>query len=95
MSESEEPTERGADFATESLEKWTPRFVANGIDYNDLARLQERIDDWSDWCSEFAAIGDEHEALGTAALDRGTNSLPDSTSARRRCTTTSGRTSGT
>ena len=71
MSESEEPTERGADFATESLEKWTPRFVANGIDYNDLARLQERIDDWSDWCSEFAAIGDEHEALGTAALDRG------------------------
>lgn len=71
MSESETSADRGADFATESLEKWTPRFVANGIDYNDLARLEERIDGWEEWCEEFAAMGDEHAELGEAALSRG------------------------
>ncbi len=71
MSESEEHADRGENFATESLEKWTPRFVANGIDHNDLTRLAERIDGWADWCSEFAAMGDEHAELGENALDRG------------------------
>lgn len=71
MSSKSETADRGEDFAIESLEKWTPRFVANGIDYNDLTRLQERIDDWSDWCHEFVAIGDDHTALGEDALERG------------------------
>jgi 2,6-dihydroxypseudooxynicotine hydrolase len=44
--------------------------VANGIDYNDLSRLEDRIDGWADWCGEFAAVGDDHAALGEAALAR-------------------------
>lgn len=71
MSSSEEGADRGSDFAAESLEKWTPRFVANGIDYNDLVRLQERIDGWDEWCSEFEAEGDAHADLGDSALERG------------------------
>jgi len=64
-------TDRGADFATESLSKWTPRFVANGIDYNDLARIESRIEGWGDWCREFSRIGAEHAELAETALDRG------------------------
>lgn len=71
MAAPEQPTDRSGDFATESLEKWTPRFVANGIDYNDLTRLSDRIDSWADWCGEFAAMGEEHAALAETALERG------------------------
>lgn len=60
-----------AGFALESLEKWTPRFVANGIDPNDLERLRERIDTWADWCDAFAAIGETHAELGAAAENHG------------------------
>lgn len=63
--------ERGQTFVAESLSNWTPRFVSNGIDYNDLRRLEGRIDDWSEWLDEFAAVGREYERLGEDALDRG------------------------
>jgi 2,6-dihydroxypseudooxynicotine hydrolase len=60
-----------AAFATESLRKWTPRFVANGIDPNDLERLEQSIASWADWCPRFSEVGAEHAALGTAAEARG------------------------
>ena len=44
--------------------------MANGIDVNDLERLRGRIDSWAEWCSEFAAVGDEYADLGEAAEDR-------------------------
>lgn len=71
MSSDSDTPARGEDFAVESLEKWTPRFVANGIDHNDMERLKTRIDDWSEWCSEFEAVGDDHASLGEDALERG------------------------
>lgn len=64
-------TTKSEEFVNESLTTWTPRFVANGIDYNDLARLRERIDGWEEWCDEFAAMGDHHAELGEDAEDRG------------------------
>lgn len=70
MADSEQ-TEHSAAFVEESLGNWTPRFVANGIDHNDLQRLRERIDGWEDWCREFSAVGEDHATLGEAALDRG------------------------
>lgn len=66
-----EDASRGEDFASESLAKWTPRFVANGIDYNDLTRLDERIGDWSEWCGAFEDVGDERVELAEDALERG------------------------
>ena len=61
----------GEAFVAESLSKWTPRFVANGIDINDMDRLRERIDAWEEWCPEFVAFADERAALGEEAEERG------------------------
>lgn len=69
---SEDATEtRKEGFVSESLDKWAPRFVADGADYNDLERLKGRIESWEDWCAAFRAMGDEHAALGEDALERG------------------------
>lgn len=66
-----ETLERDESFVTESLTNWTPRFLANGIDYNDLARLKADIDDWSEWLDAFQRIGREYESLGDEARNRG------------------------
>jgi hypothetical protein len=29
---------------------FTPRYVATGVDANDLDRLKARIDTWDEWC---------------------------------------------
>ena len=34
----------------EALHHWTPRFLASGIDYNDLQRIIARMKTWNDWC---------------------------------------------
>lgn len=65
-----ESADGSASFATESLANWTPRFVSNGIDYNDLQELSARIDGWSEWLDEFSAVGERYERLGEEALDR-------------------------
>lgn len=63
--------ERGQEFVEECLAKWTPRFVANGVDPNDMQRMVDRIDSWDEWCAEFRAFGDSHAELGEAAEERG------------------------
>jgi len=48
---------------------FTPRYLATGVDPNDLDRLKARIERWDDWCriwSEEAAL---HARLGLDALD--------------------------
>ena len=49
-----------------------PRYVATGVDPNDLQRMMKRIDVWSDWCrvwSEEARLHENH-AAASAALGR-------------------------
>lgn len=46
---------------------WGPRFTANGVPVGDFERVLARIDRWSDWCREWTAAAERHEALGTAA----------------------------
>ena len=58
-------------YIEETLDNWTPRFVANGVDYSDLRRLQGEIETWRDWCHAFRGMGDEHEELGEEALGAG------------------------
>ena len=51
-----------------------PRYVATGVDHNDLQRMMKRIDRWSDWCriwSEEAALHENH-AAESARLGRRT-----------------------
>lgn len=64
----------GADrsaFVEECFEAWTSRFIANGVDGNDLGRLRDRIETWAEWCPAFRDLGEAHAGLGESALDRG------------------------
>ena len=53
-----------------AIAHWAPRFIAQGIDYNDFVRTTERIQRWEDWCTEWQRTAAEHEALARAAEER-------------------------
>ncbi|HEY7127336.1 MAG TPA: alpha/beta fold hydrolase [Ktedonobacterales bacterium] len=50
-----------------ALENWAPRFIANGIDPNDLQSVSKRVTRWDDWIGEWSAIGAMHEQMGQEA----------------------------
>ncbi len=50
---------------------WFPRFLANGIDYLDVRRMLDRIDDWDDWAPVWTDRADDYAALGQQALTDG------------------------
>jgi len=54
-----------------AVSHWAPRFVANGIDYNDFVRVTSAIDSWSSWCEQWCVAGAVHEKLGRDALAAG------------------------
>jgi dienelactone hydrolase len=49
----------------------TPRYVATGVDPNDLQRLVQRIERWDDWCRIWSEEGARHEILAIDAAKRG------------------------
>ena len=49
----------------------TPRYVATGVDPNDLQRLAQRIERWDDWCRVWSEEGARHAELGGEAARRG------------------------
>ncbi|MFQ5420823.1 MAG: alpha/beta hydrolase family protein [Anaerolineae bacterium] len=55
----------------EALHHWTPRFLAIGVDYNDLQRIIGNMQSWDDWCRVWSEMGAEHEALAEQALTNG------------------------
>src|SRR6266851_1723453 len=54
-----------------AVSHWAPRFVANGIDYNDFVRVTSAIETWGSWCEQWCAAGAVHEKLGRDALAAG------------------------
>lgn len=50
---------------------FTPRYIATGVDANDLGRLRQRIGHWDDWCREWSATGALHVKLAEEAEARG------------------------
>jgi dienelactone hydrolase len=48
-----------------------PRYVATGVDPNDLNRLMARVDDWADWCRIWSDEASKHEQLGKEAAAKG------------------------
>ena len=50
---------------------WFPRFLANGMDYLDVRRMLDRIDDWDDWAPVWTDRADDYAALGQQALADG------------------------
>ncbi|WDL97578.1 alpha/beta hydrolase family protein [Alicyclobacillus sp. ALC3] len=54
-----------------AVRNWAPRFIANGIDYNDYLAATSRIEEWKDWCRVFSELGDKHYGLGEDAVREG------------------------
>ncbi|HEY4689922.1 MAG TPA: alpha/beta hydrolase [Anaerolineae bacterium] len=50
-----------------AINNWAPRFVAQGVDYNDFFRTTARVEKWDDWCREWCATGDIHVELAAQA----------------------------
>ena len=48
-----------------------PRYVATGVDHNDLNSLMPRVDQWSDWCRLWSDEAAKHEQLGKEAAAKG------------------------
>jgi hypothetical protein len=50
---------------------FTPRYIATGVDPNDLERLKARIERWDDWCRIWSDEAAQHERFGKEALQAG------------------------
>jgi 2,6-dihydroxypseudooxynicotine hydrolase len=49
----------------------TPRYVATGVDPNDLQRIVARLEHWDDWCRTWCDEAGRHEQQAEEALGRG------------------------
>lgn len=54
-----------------AIHNWAPRFIANGVDYNDFVDATTRIKEWREWCSVWSSIGAVHRRLADASLAEG------------------------
>ncbi len=55
----------------DAIAHWGPRFIANGVDYNDFLRVTQQIDRWDDWLDGWSACGAQYAAMGVAATAEG------------------------
>jgi dienelactone hydrolase len=53
-----------------AIAHWAPRFIAQGVDYNDFIRTTARIEHWQDWCAEWQRTAAYHEQLAREAEAR-------------------------
>jgi 2,6-dihydroxypseudooxynicotine hydrolase len=51
-----------------AIEHWAARFVANGVDAADFARVTSAIAGWDEWCRVWSGAAAVHEDLGRTAL---------------------------
>lgn len=56
---------------TAAVSHWAPRFIANGVDYNDFVQVTTGLQDWGDWCRRWSQAGSLHEDMGRKALAAG------------------------
>lgn len=52
---------------TIAIENWAPRFIANGVDSNDLQTLTRSIRRWEDWSPSWSALAADYERMGAEA----------------------------
>ncbi|MFQ5914962.1 MAG: alpha/beta hydrolase family protein [Nitrospinota bacterium] len=55
----------------QTVREWFPRFLANGVDYNDAVAITGRVRDWSQWCEEWSRESRRYEELGEKTLAQG------------------------
>jgi dipeptidyl aminopeptidase/acylaminoacyl peptidase len=54
-----------------AIDNWAPRFIANGIDYNDFQRVTASVERWDDWCQAWSECGALHAQMGEQAEAQG------------------------
>jgi pimeloyl-ACP methyl ester carboxylesterase len=50
-----------------AIENWAPRFVSQGVDFNDFLRTTGWVETWDEWLPAWVETGDEHRALAEEA----------------------------
>src|SRR5215208_4360406 len=53
-----------------AIAHWAPRFIANGVDYNDFQATTARVERWEQWSAEWSKTAARHEQLARAAEER-------------------------
>ena len=54
-----------------AIDNWAPRFIANGIDFNDFQRVINSVERWDDWCQAWSECGAMHAQMGEKAEAEG------------------------
>ncbi len=54
-----------------AVTNWEPRFVANGVDASDYARITRTLDRWDDWCRAWSDAAREHLQIADDAYRSG------------------------
>ena len=54
-----------------AIDNWAPRFVAQGVDYNEFVRTTSQLERWEDWLDVWVAAGDVHTTLAMESERRG------------------------
>jgi pimeloyl-ACP methyl ester carboxylesterase len=54
-----------------AVANWAPRFVTQGVDFNDFRRTSARVETWEEWLPAWVATGDGHRALAEEAEAEG------------------------
>lgn len=50
---------------------WYRRYLADGVDYNDIVGTMAQIGHWEEWCERWSATGRSHEERGEKAIREG------------------------
>jgi len=48
-----------------------PRYIATGVDPNDMQRLVKRVENWSEWCRVWSEEASKHEQFANQAMQAG------------------------
>ncbi len=54
-----------------AIANWAPRFIAQGVDYNDFVRTTSGLERWEEWLPAWAATGEMHAGQARDAERRG------------------------
>jgi pimeloyl-ACP methyl ester carboxylesterase len=57
-----------------AIANWAPRFVSQGVDFNDFRRTTARIERWDEWLDAWTESAGEHRALADEAEVAGNRS---------------------
>ena len=55
------------EFVQSAIDNWAPRFISNGIEYNDFQRVTASVERWEDWCRAWSECGAIHEGMAEKA----------------------------